>query len=236
MSLRSLASIAIVAAATSTAGAELIAGWEIVTAFPTGAGNVPTGNTYTVGAANLGANAAGSELISVHQLAAATYTSPSGNGSQYSFSSNNWLTGDYYEARVSTLGYSGVELSWDQCRSSTGAKQFELIMSVDGGSNWTTLIATYDVIQSGGGGAPATWSSTAERNALYTTVASLGAAADNQSEVIIRWRALVDAVSSTGAYAASGSVRIDNVMFSTIPAPGALALLGLAGLSARRRR
>ncbi len=235
MSLRSIASLALVAAATSTAGAELIAGWEIVTAFPTGAGNVPTGTTYSVGGANTGANAGLGELISVHQLAAATYTSPAGNGSQYAFSSNNWLTGDYYEARVSTLGYSGIELSWDQARSSTGAKQFELIMSVDGGANWSTIVATYDVLQSGGGGAPGTWSSTTY-NPLYSTVASLGAAADNQSEVIVRWRALVDAVSSTGAYAATGSVRLDNVMFNAIPAPGALALLGLAGLSARRRR
>jgi hypothetical protein len=235
MSLRSTLSLALVACATSTAGAEIIAGWEIVTAFPTGAGNVPTGNTYSAGAANLGANAAGSELISVHQLAAATYTSPSGNGSQYSFSSNNWLTGDYYEARVSTLGYSNVELSWDQCRSSTGAKQFELVMSVDGGANWSTLVATYDVLQSGGGGAPGTWNSTTY-NALYSNTVSLGAMADGQSEVIVRWRALVDAVTSTGSYAASGSVRLDNVTFSTIPAPGALALLGLAGLAGRRRR
>ena len=235
MSLRSIASLALVAAATSTAGAELIAGWEIVTAFPTGAGNVPTGTTYSVGGANIGANAGLGMLSSVHQLAAATYTSPAGNGSQYAFSSNNWRTGDYYEARVSTLGYSGIELSWDQARSSTGAKQFELIMSVDGGANWSTIVATYDVLQSGGGGSPGTWSSTTY-NPLYSTVASLGAAADNQSEVIVRWRALVDAVNSTGAYAASGSVRLDNVMFNAIPAPGALALLGLAGLSARRRR
>jgi len=235
MSLRSIASLALVAAATSTAGAELIAGWDIVTAFPTGAGNVPTGTTYSVGGANIGANAGLGMLSSVHQLAAATYTSPAGNGSQYAFSSNNWRVGDYYEARVSTLGYSGIELSWDQARSSTGAKQFELIMSVDGGANWSTIIATYDVLQSGGGGAPGTWSSTTY-NPLYSTVASLGAAADNQSEVIVRWRALVDAVTSTGTYAASGSVRLDNVMFNAIPAPGALALLGLAGLSARRRR
>ena len=235
MSLRSIASLALVAAATSTAGAELIAGWEIVTAFPTGAGNVPTGTTYSVGGANIGANAGLGMLSSVHQLAAATYTSPAGNGSQYAFSSNNWRTGDYYEARVSTLGYSGIELSWDQARSSTGAKQFELIMSVDGGANWSTIVATYDVLQSGGGGSPGTWSSTTY-NPLYSTVASLGAAADNQSEVIVRWRALVDAVNSTGAYAASGSVRLDNVMFNAIHAPGALALLGLAGLSARRRR
>ena len=38
--------------------------------------------------------------------------------------------------------------------------------------------------------------------------------------------------------AAGGSNRIDNVTVSTgpVPAPGAVALLGLAGLAARRRR
>ena len=50
----------------------------------------------TASAANIGANAGLGMLSSVHQLAAATYTSPAGNGSQYAFSSNNWRTGDYY--------------------------------------------------------------------------------------------------------------------------------------------
>jgi MYXO-CTERM domain-containing protein len=57
------------------------------------------------------------------------------------------------------------------------------------------------------------------------------AAADNQSEVIFRFRSLV-------AGAATGSNRIDNVTVSVgaVPAPGAIALLGLAGLAGRRRR
>jgi MYXO-CTERM domain-containing protein len=228
MSLK-LTCMALATALASSASAEIVCGWTITTAFPTGAGNVPTGQNYTVGAGDLGVQTAGSELRSFHTLAAATYTSPSGNGSQYGFSSNNWSIGDYYEAKVSTLGFSDIYLSWDQTRSSTGPASFELVMSIDGGSNWSTVVANYTVLQSGGGGAPGTWSTTTY-NALYTTSVSV-AAADNQSEVLFRFRSLVTA-------AAAGSSRIDNVTISSgpVPAPGALALLGLAGIASRRRR
>jgi hypothetical protein len=89
-SLVSLTAGAIAVALVSSADGAMIAGWSITTAFPTGTGNVPTGNTYSVGAADQGDQTAGSELRSYHALAAATYTSPAGNGSQYAFSSNNW--------------------------------------------------------------------------------------------------------------------------------------------------
>jgi hypothetical protein len=222
---------AIVAASTVAASASsaLVAGWSITTAFPTGAGNVPTGNTYSVGVADQGAQTAGSSLSSFHALAAATYTSPAGNGSQYAFSSNNWSIGDYYEARVSTLGFNDpISVSWDQARSSTGPAAFELIFSVNGGTTWN-FVANYTVLQSGGGGAPGTWSSSTY-NALYTHSMNL-VGAENAAELIVRFR-------STVAGAATGSNRIDNVsIFSTaVPAPGAIALLGVAGLVSGRKR
>ncbi|MFM1803142.1 MAG: hypothetical protein RL136_21 [Planctomycetota bacterium] len=229
MSMKKCAAVAAIAVASS-ASAEVVCGWTITTAFPTGAGNVPTGNTYTVGAGDLGVQTAGSELSSYHALAAATYTSPAGNGSQYSFSSNNWSIGDYYEARCSTLGFNDIYLSWDQARSSTGPALFELVMSIDGGANWSTILAEYTVLQSGGGGAPGTWSASGAYNPIYTTTVAVSAA-DNQGEVIFRFRSLV-------AGAATGSNRLDNVTIGSgaIPAPGAIALLGLAGLAGRRRR
>ena len=222
------ASLAVLAVASS-ASADLVCGWTITTAFPTGAGNVPTGVTYGVGAGDQGALTAGSSLDSVHSSAAATYTSPAGNGSQYAFSSNNWSTGDYYQASFATTGYDTISLSWDQARSSTGPASFELVMSLDGGTNWTTILASYTVLQSGGGGAPGTWSSTTY-NALYTSTTSL-AGAENASSVIVRFRSLATA-------AAAGSSRIDNVFINgnLVPTPGAVALLGLAGLVGRRRR
>ena len=225
----SLVAVAAATAVATSASAAVVAGWTITTAFPTGAGNVPTGVTYTVGAANEGLQTTGSELRSVHSLAAATYTSPAGNGSQYAFSSNNWSTGDFYEARLSTLGYSDISISWDQTRSSTGPATFELVMSTDGGANFTTLLASYTVLQSGGGGAPGTWSSTTY-NPIYS-LNQAAAAADNQANVIFRFRSLATT-------AAAGSSRIDNVMIYSgpVPAPGAIALLGVAGLAGLRRR
>ena len=232
MSVLTKFSLVVVVAATAvatSASAAVVAGWTITTAFPTGVGNVPTGVTYTVGAANEGLQTTGSELRSVHSLAAATYTSPAGNGSQYAFSSNNWSTGDFYEARLSTLGYSDISISWDQTRSSTCPATFELVMSTDGGANFTTLLASYTVLQSGGGGAPGTWSSTTY-NPIYS-LNQAAAAADNQANVIFRFRSLATT-------AAAGSSRIDNVMIYSgpVPAPGAIALLGVAGLAGLRRR
>lgn len=226
---------AAVSMSSAAVGQSLIAGWTMPTAFPTGTGNVPTGTSYLppgpngAGVADQGANTTGSQLISVHALAAATYTSPSGNGSQYAFSSNNWSPGDYYQVTLSTLGFTNVSISWDQARSSTGPAAFRLLMSTDGGTNFSELMS-YTVLQSGGGGAPGTWSSTTY-NPLYTNTFSVSSAADNLSQVIFRFQNFESVAS-----AATGSNRIDNIAVSGVPAPGAVALLGFAGLAARRRR
>lgn len=207
--------------------AQLIAGWTIPAAFPTNP--PPSGTTYSVGEADSGAVTAGTNLFGVHASTATAWTSPAGNGSPRSFSSNNWAIGDYYQADFSTTGYSNIVLSWDQTRSSTGPQFFDLMYSIDGGSNWVTLLAGYEVLQSGGGGAPGTWSSTTY-NPIYTSFWTFGAELDNQATVSIRFMA------ASAAGGVSGSGRIDNVFIESIPAPGAIALLGLAGFASRRRR
>ena len=227
---------AVVASATiaATASSAVVVGWTMPTAFPTGTGNVPTGTTYLppgpngAGVADQGSNTAGSQIRSVHALAAATYTSPAGNGSQYAFSSNNWSPNDFYEISFSTSGITdGLSLSWDQCRSSTGPSLFKVSISVNGGA--FSDLFNYAVLQSGGGGAPGTWSAVTY-NPIYSNTLDLGTAASNASSVVIRF-VNREAVAS----AASGSNRIDNVFVNT-PAPGAVALLGVAGLAASRRR
>ena len=208
-----------------SASAAVIASWSMATAVPAAV----TGTSYNYGVANSGELTSGTMLSSAHAVAATTYSSPTGNGSTYSLSSNNWTIGDYYQVSVSTIGYSGVSISWDQTRSSTGPATFDAVMSVDGGTNWTTILAGYSVVQAGLAGTNTTsWNSTTSQ-AAFTLTAVAGAAADEQANVLFRLR-------STVTTTAAGTNRIDNFIVSTVPAPGAIALLGLAGLIGRRRR
>jgi MYXO-CTERM domain-containing protein len=185
---------------------------------------------------------AGFELSSSHQLASSgptptSYTSPAGNGSAYAFSSNVWSIGDYYSATFRTTGYTNISFSWDMTRSSTGPATWAIEMSVNGGV-FQVLNPSFSPIVAGAAGSGTTsWSTNpANYQAAFTNTLSLGAAADSADSVTIRIRALVDPVNGSGAYQAGGTARIDNVLVTGVPAPGAVALLGLAGLAARRRR
>jgi MYXO-CTERM domain-containing protein len=191
-----------------------------------------TGSNYTYGAADAGDATAGTSLSAFHALAATTWSTPAGNGSQYSFSSNNWSVGDYYQITLSTLGYGNVSLSWDQTRSSTGPSSFRVDVSTDG-TNFSTILASYSVIQAGlAGSGTLSWSTSAAnyQSAFTTTLASI-AGADDAASLTFRFVNL-------STVAVGGTNRIDNIIVSgdVVPAPGAIALLGLAGLVARRRR
>ncbi len=230
------------AVVAQVANAAVVVGWTIPTAFPSGAGNVPTGTFYTVGAGDQGAATAGTSLSSTHQLAssganATTYTSPAGNGSTYAFSSNVWKAGDYYQAAFSGTGYTELSFSWDFTRSTTGPATWTVIMSLDGGSNWSTLLATYtSIINSASPTGAGAWTSSTY-NAAYSSNIALGAIADNAGSILVRVQATVDSVNGSGVYQAGGTARIDNVFINgtAVPAPGAIALLGVAGLRRRRR-
>jgi len=228
-----------------------VAVWEMRVPFPTGTGLVPTGTTYLppnqtgtnqwpttgspypAGTPTSGTLAGNSSAIlsTFHTLAAATYTSPAGNGSQYSFSSNNWSPGDYYQVVLPTTGYTSLSVSWDQARSSTGPAAFKLQMSTDG-TSFTDLLS-YSVLQSGGGGAPGTWS-TSTYNALYTSTFSLPVSAEDQASLYLRFTN-----SEAAASSATGSNRIDNISVTAVPEPSTFALvvlgIGFGGMVRRRR-
>lgn len=189
------------------------------------------------GRADTGAKAlqSGFALSSVHQLASSgstptTYTSPAGNGSAYSFSSNVWKAGDYYQATFVATGYSDLSFSWDMTRSSTGPATWTLEMSVDGGA-FTAIEPSFAL-------ASTITFSTTTANPAATRTYNLGSAANNASTVSVRIRALVDSVNSSNVFQAGGTARIDNVMVNgtLVPTPGALALVCLGGLVAGRRR
>ena len=230
MNNRSLvaASLITAGAVSMSASAALVAGWSMSTAVPA----ATTGINYTYGAADLGDATAGTSLTGFHAAAATTWSSPAGNGSTYSLSSNNWAIGDYYQVSLSTTGYADpITISFDQTRSGTGPATFDVLMSVDGGASFTTVLASYVVVQAGLAGTGTTsWNTVTNQAGFTTTITGLTAAA-GQASVIFR-------IQSTVTTAAAGTNRVDNinVYSGAVPTPGAIALLGVAGLVGRRRR
>ena len=228
-SLSSLLIASAVIATASAASADVIAGWSM----PTAVAAATTGTNYTYGAADLGALTSGTSLSGYHTASATAWSSPAGNGSTYSLSSNNWTTGDYYQVSMATTGYSDVSISWDQTRSGTGPAAFSLSMSTDGGANFTTLLASYTVVQAGlAGSGTTTWNSVTNQTG-FTTTTVVGISAANKSNVLFRF-------SSLSTTAAAGTGRVDNISVTgavvPVPTPDAIALIGVAGLVARRRR
>jgi hypothetical protein len=194
--------------------------------------------------AGLGAGVA--VATGVHASSSAVWSNPSGNGSVESFSVNNWAVGDYFQFRTSSLGYSGISLSWDQTGSSTGPTNFSLLYSTDSGANFTQF-ATYAAIKSTGtlinysdsttGGA---WNST--KTAINTSFSydfSSITGLNNNSNIVFRLAELNNITTGTSTVANTGTGRIDNVIITAsapVPEPstGALLVLGSVALMAVR--
>lgn len=211
------------AAASMSAQAATVAQWTFETSIPATAGSF---------AAEVGTGSA----LGFH-AGASTYSSPAGNGSLHSFSSNTWAVGDYYQFSASTLGLDNLSLSWDQISSNTGPKNFNLAYSTNGTS--FTTFASYVVLANA---TPNTWSSsTASSASSYSYNLSSVSALNNQSTVYFR---LIDATTVSangGTVATAGTDRVDNFTISAMPVPEAdnrmmlLAGLALMGFMARRR-
>src|SRR5277367_2253104 len=94
----------------SAVRADTLADWTFETSLPTTAGPFTPESGLNMGTSQATGSHAG----------AATYSSPSGNGSTRSFSSTTWAVGDYYQFTTSTVGYSAVQFQFDQTSSNTG--------------------------------------------------------------------------------------------------------------------
>ena len=86
-----LAAIAVIPATSADAAVvAVVAKWTMATAIT----SATTGSNYTYGAADQGENAAGSSLSGYHAQSGAAWSTPAGNGSTYSLSSDKWSQGD----------------------------------------------------------------------------------------------------------------------------------------------
>jgi hypothetical protein len=214
---------------SASALASNIAVWTFETSQPTTAG--PFSPESGSGSA-----------LGFHSSGSTVYSSPAGNGSAHSFSSNTWTVGDYYQFQVSTAGFSALTLSWDQTSSNTGPRDFQLGYSTDG-VNFTNFGSIYSVLANASPNP--VWNSTTS-SSIYTFTDNLSgiAALNNQAAVLFR---LVDAstVSANGsAVATAGTDRVDNFIVSgtlaAVPLPATAWLFGSGivamGAIARRRR
>src|SRR6266498_3525941 len=137
----------------------------------------------------------------VHANASTAWSTPVGNGSAESFSSNNWAVGDYYQFAVSTSNLTGIQASWDQTRSSTGPSTFKLAYSTDG-TTFTDFGSPYVI-------SVVTWSSTTPvTTSSFAFDLSTITAIDNQATVFFR---LINTVVPGGS---TGTNRVDNFKVS----------------------
>lgn len=123
------------------------------------------------------------------------YSTPVGNGSADSFSSNTWAVGDYYQFSLSTTGFQDITLNFDQTRSGTGPTGFTINYSTDGTS--FTSFNSYTVNEVG-------WSAgTPQAGSVFSFDLSSVSALVNASTIFFR-------LSATAVGAAGGTSRIDN--------------------------
>jgi hypothetical protein len=168
----------------------------------------------------------------LHAGALTDWTTPAGNGSANSYSTNTWAVGDYYQFCTSTLGESNISLDWDHTSSNTGPRDF--IIQWSNGGGFTTFGGNHAVLANGTPN-PAWNATTSDAGYHFSENLSSVTALNNQAQICLR---LVDnsTVSANGGVvAAGGTSRVDNVRINT-PEPATLSLLMVGGLALIRRR
>ncbi len=240
MKRTTIAALAISAATglAGTANADLLAYWN----FPDFTAN---SNSGQLGVLNTIAPSAGAGTLSIGgtpTMAFNSSTTPPANGTVGAFAGTtvNGILGEVNSGALTVVGNTGgvgtvsTNGGWVQCAidmtgyenlmvsfatrgTSTGHRSGQLSYSIDG-TSFTNFDVTWD-----GGSSTSFFAVTRDLSSVSTI--------DNDSSVFIR-------LTLDGATGASGNNRLDNIQFnaSLVPAPGALALLGLGGLVATRRR
>lgn len=207
-----------------SAQADILTQWTFETSVPTTAGPISP---------EVGSGSA----IGSHASGSAVYSSPTGNGSLKAFSSNFWGVNDYYQFQTSTVGYTGVSVTYDQISSATGPGSFAFGYSTDG-LNFTYL-SNYSVLANA---APNTWSNSVHSAASsYSVDLSTLTSLNGATAVYFRLTDTATTTPSGGTVGTAGTDRVDNFTISAqpVPEPASIALSvigGLALLVVRNRR
>lgn len=140
-----------------------------------------------------------------HASADTDYSSPAGNGSAKSFSSNTWASGDYYQFSLSSTGFSDIKITWDQMGSNTGPASFILQYSTDG-TNFTQYGTALPIINDA-------WSATTPKTtSSYSADLSAITSLNNATTLFFRITVATGSPSINGGVIATGGTgRVDNV-------------------------
>jgi DNA/RNA endonuclease G (NUC1)/PKD repeat protein len=167
-------------------------------------------DTRTVG--NITADVGSGTATGVHASAATDWSAPSGNGSAYSWSVNNWGVGDYFQYQVSTLGVGGIQLEWDQTSSGTGPRDFQLQYSTNG-TTYTTINAFTVLANTAISGVRTTFNFSVYEPAYhFTRDLSSITAIENQTNVYFRFVDNSTTNANGGTVGTTGTGRMDNFL------------------------
>jgi hypothetical protein len=176
----------------------------------------------------------GSGQASGSHAGAATYSSPAGNGSSRSFSSNTWAVGDYYQFQTSTTGSEDLLVTFDQTSSSTGPRDFQFQYSTNG-TTFTNFGSAYSVLANGTPN-PAWSAGTPQTAYSFSFDLSSITALNNAPAVYFRLSNSSTVSANGGTTASTGTDRVDNFTISAVPEPGSMLFVGLCALTLVRAR
>lgn len=169
----------------------------------------------------------GSGTATALHTTASTYSTPVGNGTAKSLSSNGWSIGDYYQFQLSTVGLvginQGVGVSFSQTGSNTGPRDFSLQYSLDGTA--FTNFTSYSITN-------VTWNATTtlSGNQFSFDLSSI-AILNSASTLYFRLADAATTAVTGGTVASTGTGRVDTFTVSAIPEPSTYAMIvGAAGL------
>lgn len=126
--------------------------------------------------------------------------------------------GAYANFSVGKASYSDLSISFAARRTGTGFSSLQVSYSIDGGGSFTNLGGAFNV------------TTTTTFDLISLSLAGNGAV-NAASNIIFR-------ITYDGATGGGGNARVDNLQINgtLIPAPASMALVGLGGLVAARRR
>ena len=243
--MKTILSIVAIAAVSSSASGALVAAWDFQTTTNGGTALLVSPSTPTTLVANFGA---GSLYLNGTNGSSSFFIPATGstNTEVNSFSGTTVNADAGIGLSTTTTGAAALAIA----NSSANGKSLAFLLNLTGLQNLTVSLAaqrtnsgfTSQVWETSSDGTNwSTWGSFTSGTAAGTLASSFAtsgvlsltgtSALDNAATAYVR-------VTFTGATSSSGNNRLDNIIFNAdvVPTPGAVALLGLAGLVIRRRR